>query len=483
MKVISHRACFVALAILFFSSLAFGADAPSNLKSVKNIFVDSFGDKPGASDLRAKIISELKKSGSFHVVEDESAADAVLAGVGEVWIKGHYSMNPRDRSVNSDATAVYAGYLSVELKGRNGETLWSYLAPPHSSDSGNISRDFARLVVRNLASATIDSTPANPPGGSDPVSLTAAGATFPYPLYAKWFEAFHKRFPETGISYDAVGSETGIQRLESGAIDFAGSDIMIPADEYFAGGKPRFLRFPATMGAVVPVYNLPDMPRELRFTPEILAGIYLGKIKKWNDPEIREVNRGAVLPDREIAVIYRTDGSGSSFVWTDYLAKVSPEWKSTAGAGSSPRWPVGAGAEGNEGVAKLVRETSGTIGYVEYIYAVTNHMSYGSVRNSAGKFVSPDLASILAAARGSSNRVAEDFQTSLTNAPGVDAYPIASFTWFVVPARIDDPQKKRAIKEFLQWMLGPGQNQAAALGYVSIAPDVLLREQHMLERF
>jgi phosphate transport system substrate-binding protein len=225
------------------------------------------------------------------------------------------------------------------------------------------------------------------------------------------------------------------------------------------------------------------MPLELRFTPEVLAGIYLGKIRKWNDPRIRAANRDAMLTDREITVIHRSDGSGTSYVWTDYLSKVSADWKRAAGVNSAPKWPAGTGAEGNEGVAKLVRETPGSIGYVEYIYAITNRMTYGSVRNSAGRFISPDLESILAAARGSSSRIAEDLQTSITNAPGADAYPVAAFSWFVVPAQVADADKKRALKQFLQWMLGAGEHQAAALGYVSIAPEVLLREQQMLDRY
>jgi phosphate transport system substrate-binding protein len=314
-------------------------------------------------------------------------------------------------------------------------------------------------------------------------TLNGAGATFPYPVYEKWFEAFHKRYPEIEIHYEPAGSEAGISRLTAGATDFAGSDAMIGADEYFAGGKPKFLRFPTILGAVVPVYNLPDMPLELRFTPEVLAGIYLGRIRKWNDPQIRAANRDAMLPDHEIAVIHRSDGSGTSYVWTDYLSKVSPAWKAAAGVSSAPTWPGGTGAEGNEGVAKLVHDTPGSIGYVEYIYAITNHMTYGSVRNSAGRFTSPDLESILAAARGSSSRIAEDFQTSITNAAGADAYPVAAFSWFVVPAQIADADKKWALKQFLQWMLGAGERQAAALGYVSIAPEVLIREQQMLDRY
>ena len=471
------------LTALLVSAIPLFAQAPANLNDIKNVYVDSFGDKPGGMDLRGKIVSELEKSRRFHVVDSASAADAVLAGSGEVWVKSYYSLNPRNRSVNSETQALYSGYLSIELKDKNGETLWSYLATPHSSATGDVSRNLAKLVVKKLESAPADPPTAGPAADIRPTTLTAAGATFPYPVYAKWFEAFHQSSPRIEIRYDAVGSEAGIQRLMEGAIDFAGSDIQISADEFFAGGKPKFLRFPTIMGGVVPVYNLPDMPRELRFTPEILAEIYLGKIRKWNDAQIRAVNREAALPDREIEVVHRADGSGTTYVWTDYLSRVSPAWKSAVGTSGVPKWPVGKGGEGNEGVAKLVRETPGSIGYVEYIYAITEHMSYGSVRNSAGRFISPDLESILAAARGSSSRIAEDFQTSITNAPGADAYPIASYTWFVVPAQVDDPQKKRALKEFLHWMLGPGQNQAAALGYVSIAPEVLLREQHMLERF
>ena len=474
MKVSPLAMAFLAALQLFGQSVG---------QPITNVFVDSLGDRPGASELREKLVSELEKSHRFHVVANQPEAQTVLTGTAEVWVKAHVSLNPRNRTINGDTEALYAGYLSIELRDKAGDTLWSYLATPHSSASPDVARDLAALAVKKLLSAPVPAT-AIPSGAIPATTLIAAGATFPYPVYAKWFDAFHKRFPAIEIRYDAVGSETGMKRLMAGSIDFAGSDIMISPDEFFAGGKPKFLRFPAIMGAVVPVYNLPDATaKDLRFTPEILAGIYLAKITKWNDPAIRAVNRTAVLPDRDIEVVHRSDGSGSSYVFTDYLSKVSPEWKAAAGASGTPKWPAGKGAEGNEGVARLVRETPGSIGYVEYIYAITEHMSYGSVRNSAGRFVSPDLESILAAARDSSNRIAEDFQTSITNAPAADAYPIASFTWFVVPAQIADSQKKTALKEFLQWMLGPGQNQAAALGYVSIAPEVLLREQRMLERF
>jgi phosphate transport system substrate-binding protein len=466
----------------FFVCLLF-CTLPGIAQTTRNVFVDSFGDKPGASGLREQVTVELRKLAQFHVVDTPSQADLALSGTGEVWVKSHYSLNPRNRSVNSDAQAVFTGYLSVELKDKKGETVWSYLATPHTSGSGDVSRILARLVVQKM-SGEISNPPSAPRPGVIPMTtLNGAGATFPYPVYEKWFEAFHKRYPEIGIHYDPVGSEAGMSRLKEGTTDFAGSDVIIGADEYYAGGKPKFLRFPAILGAVVPVYNLPDMPLEVRFTAEVLAGIYLGKIRKWNDPQIRAANRDAMLTDREITVIHRSDGSGTSYVWTDYLSKVSSIWKAAVGVNSAPKWPVGTGAEGNEGVAKLVRDTPGSIGYVEYIYAISNRMTYGSVRNSTGRYTSPDLESILAAARGSSSRIAEDFQTSITNPPGADAYPVSSFTWFVVPAQVADPDKKRALKEFLQWMLSAGEHQAAALGYVSIAPEVLLREQQILDRY
>lgn len=316
-----------------------------------------------------------------------------------------------------------------------------------------------------------------------PVVLDGAGATFPYPVYAKWFESFHKQFPQIEVRYRPVGSEAGVQDLMDHRTDFAASDIRISSEEYFSGGKPRYQRFPTVLGAVVPIYNLPEIPNDLRFTPEVLAGIYLGRITRWNDPLLRAANRGAALPDRAIAVVHRSDGSGSSFMLTDYLSKVSADWKSSVGVGSSPKWPVGAGAEGNEGVAKRVRETPDSIGYVEYIYAIVNHMNYGLVRNRSGKFVSPDLESIAAAADGASNRIAEDFQTSIVDAPGPDAYPIASFSWFIVPAKMEDAAKRDSMKKLLTWILGPGQNQAAALGYVAMPKSLLEREQRMLESF
>lgn len=317
-----------------------------------------------------------------------------------------------------------------------------------------------------------------------PVVLNGAGATFPYPVYSRWFESFHRQFPDIEVRYDPVGSEQGLERLVAEhKTDFAASDVRINSEEYFAGGKPAYLRFPTVLGAVVPVYNLPELPNDLRFTPDVLAGIYLGRITRWNDQLIRAANRGAALPDRKIAVVHRSDGSGSTFMLTDYLSKVSPEWKASIGVSPSPNWPVGAGAPGNEGVAKMVRETPDSVGYVEYFYAIMNRMNYGIVRNRSGNFVSPNLESIAAAADGAPGRIAEDFQTSIVDAPGPDAYPIASFSWFIVPAKIDDSSKRDSLRKLLTWILGPGQNQAAALGYVAIPKSLLAREQKLLDTY
>jgi len=471
-----------ALGCLVCYTTLVAAQTATGLAGVKSVCIGSLGDKPGAAALREHLAAELEKTHRFRIVANHADADAVLGGSGETWVKEHYSLNPRTRSVG-DSQALYAGYLSVELRAKNNEVLWSYLATPHAA-SGDVERELARLVAKKLAASDSPAPARAERRAAGPmITLNGAGATFPYPVYLKWFDSFHARFPAANVHYDAIGSEAGIARLMEGASDFAASDVRISSEEFFAGGKPKYLRFPTVLGAVVPIYNLAEVRGDLRFTPQILAGIYLGEIRKWNDPLIAEANRGTQLPDRDIAVVHRADGSGSTYVWTDYLTKVSPAWKSAIGASGLPHWPVGTGAPGNEGVAQLVRDTPGSIGYVEYIYAITNHLSYGSVRNAAGRFVSPDLESITAAAQGSPSRIAEDLQTSITNPGGAGAYPIASFSWFVVPATIDDADKKKALRDLLRWVLGPGQNEAAALGYVAIPQQLLERELRLVESF
>jgi len=307
--------------------------------------------------------------------------------------------------------------------------------------------------------------------------LSAAGATFPYPVYAKWFDSFSARHPAISIRYQPVGSETGIQRLKDGSVDFAASEMPL-TDEQIAQFSAGVLHFPSVLGGVVPIYNLPSVARDLRFTPEALAGIFLGRIRRWNDPVLRAANRGMRLPDSEIVVVHRADGSGTSYVWTDYLAKVSPDWRRMVGSGTSVNWPAGVSAEFNEGVAQRVGGTPNAIGYVEFIFALRNRLSYGLVRNAAGKFVQADLVTI--AKSVPSHDIPDDLRVSITNAADPDAYPIVAFTYFLIPARISSPDKKQAIIAFLEWMLTYGQHQSAALGYAALPDTVIAREREVL---
>lgn len=305
--------------------------------------------------------------------------------------------------------------------------------------------------------------------------LNGAGATFPYPIYSKWFDEFHKLHPDVQINYQAIGSGGGIRQLEAGTVDFGASDQPM-TDEQLKKQKTGVLHFPTVAGAVVPTYNVAGAARDLNFTPEALAGVFLGKVKKWNAPEIAKANPGAKLPDAEIVVVHRSDGSGTTFIWTDFLSKTSPEWKSTVGSGTAINWPVGLGAKGNEGVAGLVKQTPNSVGYVELIYAIQNDMAYGRVRNAAGKFVKPDLATVTAAAAATAAKMPDDFRVSITNVEGKDAYPISSFTWLLVPDRIADARKKAVIVEMLKWALGPGQKMTAALHYAPLPANVVSKE-------
>jgi phosphate transport system substrate-binding protein len=311
------------------------------------------------------------------------------------------------------------------------------------------------------------------------LSVTGAGATFPYPMYSKWFSDYHKMHADIEINYQSIGSGGGIKQVTEGTVDFGATDGPMN-DEQLAEFKAKrgcdVLHFPTVMGAVVPTYNIPGVTGELNFTAEALAGIYLGKITKWNDPAIASANAGVKLPNSDVVVVHRSDGSGTTFIWVDFLAKVSPEWKSKVGVKTSVNWPVGLGGKGNEGVAGQVKQTENSIGYVELIYAIQNKMSYGKVKNPAGVFVKADLASVTAAAAGAAANMPEDFRVSITNAPGKAAYPISSFTWLLVPNKIQDPAKRKAVTGFLTWMLGPGQAQGAALSYAPLPKAVVAKE-------
>jgi phosphate transport system substrate-binding protein len=311
------------------------------------------------------------------------------------------------------------------------------------------------------------------------VLVTGAGATFPAPMYSKWFDQYHKLFPNIEINYQSVGSGGGVRQISEGTVDFGASDMPM-TDEQIKAAKSKILHFPTVLGAVVPAYNLPGVTQELNFSPEAIAGIFLGKITKWSDPELKKANAGVNLPDKDIIVVHRSDASGTTFVWVDFLGKVSPEWKSKVGVNSAVNWPVGLGGKGNEGVAGLIKQTPNSLGYVELVYAVQNKMGYGKVRNSSGTFTKADLASVTAAAAGAAKAMPADFRVSITNAPGKDAYPISSFTWLLIPSKIQDPAKKKVIKEFMQWMLADGQNMVEALTFAKLPKEVVAMEQKAL---
>lgn len=313
-------------------------------------------------------------------------------------------------------------------------------------------------------------------------TLNGAGATFPYPMYSKWFDEYHKLHPNIQINYQSIGSGGGIRQVIEGTVDFGASDGPM-TDQQIAEFKQKrgtmILHFPTVLGADVPTYNAPGVTAELNFTPEALAGIFLGNIRKWNDPAIAKPNPNVKLPDSDIIVVHRSDGSGTTYVWTDYLSKISSDWNSRVGKGTSVKWPVGLGGKGNEGVAGMVRQMSGAIGYVELIYAIQNHMPYGRVRNSSGTFVKADLNSVTAAAAGA--KVPDDFRVSITNAPGKDAYPVSSFTWLLIPQQIKDNNKREVLKGFLNWMLTDGQRMTSGLSYAPLPSEVVNREQKAVQ--
>jgi phosphate transport system substrate-binding protein len=305
--------------------------------------------------------------------------------------------------------------------------------------------------------------------------LTGAGATFPYPIYSKWFSEYSKLHPDVQINYQSIGSGGGINQLKAGTVDFGASDMPLK-DDKVKEIPVAFVQLPTVLGSVVPSYNVSGVTTELKFTPQALAGIYLGKIDKWNDPAIAKANPGVKLPDTGIVVIHRSDGSGTTFVWTDYLSKVSPEWKSTVGSNTSVKWPVGLGGKGNEGVTGMVRQTNGAIGYVELIYALQNKVPFGVVENTSGNFVKASLESTTAAA-SAAKFTPGDFRVSITNAPGKDAYPIASFTYLLVPTHWKDAGKGKIMVDFLHWMLKDGQQMVENLDYAKL-PQSLAEMEH-----
>jgi len=315
-------------------------------------------------------------------------------------------------------------------------------------------------------------------------TLNGAGATFPYPMYSKWFSEYHKLHSDVQINYQSIGSGGGIRQVTEGTVDFGASDMPMTDDQLReAEGKvkTKVLNIPTVLGAVVPAYNVPGVSGELKFTPEILSGIFLGKISNWNDPAISAANPGVKFPNQDIIVAHRSDGSGTTFVWTDYLSKVSADWKSQVGASTSVKWPKGMGGKGNEGVSGLIRQLPGSIGYVELIYAVQNNISYGSVRNSSGTFLKASLEGVTAAA-ASVPKMPADFRVSITNAPGKDAYPISSFTWLLIPQQSKDAAKGKILADFLNWMAGDGQKMTNALAYAPLPDNVAAKVKETIKQ-
>jgi phosphate transport system substrate-binding protein len=310
--------------------------------------------------------------------------------------------------------------------------------------------------------------------------INGAGATFPYPIYSKWFDVYHTSHPNLQFNYQSVGSGAGIKQVTEGTVDFGASDGPM-SDELMKVFQEKrgtsILHFPTVLGAAVPTYNVPGVSGALNFTPEALAGIFLGKITKWNDPAIAGPNKGVNLPANDIVVVHRSDGSGTTYIWTDYLSKVSDEWKGKASKGTSVNWPVGLGGKGNEGVTGLIKQTPNAIGYVELIYAAQNNIPYGTVKNSSGAFIKADLASVSAAASGAAKDMPDDFRVSITNAPGKTAYPISSFTWLLIPQQFSDANKREAIKGFLYWMIADGQGYAEQLSYAKLPKEVAEKEK------
>ena len=434
--------------------------------------------------IRDHVIQRLKTSSAVQLVADPSQADAVLHATARVWIAGYVSSSPRSKNNQQPS---YQGFASAELTGKGGKTLWSILVTPRTLGWKSITDDLSDQLVRAFletiankdtgekssasGTATAETTP------PAPTVLDGAGATFPAPIYQKWFESFERTHPEIRVRYDAVGSGEGIDRFLAGKADFGASDM--PLSDKLGPAAAKTLHFATVLGAVVLIYNVESAPAGLNLSPEVLTGIFLGKIRRWSAPEIHAINKGAHLPDQEIVVVHRSDGSGTTYALTDYLSKVNQEWRSAMGSGTAVNWPVGVGAERNEGVADTVRKTPNSIGYVEFIYALQHELNFAAVRNSAGDYIKADLDSVTSAGK-SAGTGGDDFRVSITNAPGKHVYPISTFTWLLVPADIREPAKKAALRELLRWMLTAGQEQSSSLGYAPLPANVASRQLQYL---
>jgi phosphate ABC transporter phosphate-binding protein len=465
---------FCALLLLLSSLNSASASTSQPPQNNRSVFVAALDTTNSTNALCKALIERLKKSSGITLASNEKTADTVLRVQSVIWSTGTVSLNPRS---NSSRHTNYEGYATSELSDRSDQALWSYLATPSRYRFANITDDLAaQLSTRLLDAAKSGFAPA-PVGAIGAIGLGAAlrvgGATFPAPLYLKWFESF-KQSGGSPITFDPVGSVGGIDQLAAGKLDMAASDI--PSTDAAASGK-QTLVFPSVIGGVVPIFNLPGGVRDLDLTPQLLADIYSGKIRKWNDPRIRQTNKSVSLPDAEIVVVHRSDGSGTTFVWTSFLAEASADWKQRVGA--TTEWPVGVGATGNQGVADQVATTANSIGYVELTYAIQHHLYYASVSNHAGRFIKADLASLTAAA-SKAHIEGGDKGLSLLNTTTANAYPIATFTYFLVPKNSPNHQPHAALSAFLRWMLTTGQRQCSSLGYAPLPRDLINEELQTL---
>jgi phosphate transport system substrate-binding protein len=441
-------------------------------ESVRRLYVNAF-QGGSSSQLREKLVAHLRADSRWQVVDNPSQADAIVDGSGEIWVKGYVSTSIHPSP--SSRAPVYGGYLSVEVK-RSGETLWSYLVTPGKLHWNGVDNDMVDHVIHLMDAALSGNSiwkgaPSTNP--SPHLAITGAGSTFAAPLYQQWLESFEESRPDIRASYQPIGSENGIQSLTESKVDFAASDV--PASDV---SVPRVRQYATVLGGVVVAYNLAGIGPDLRFTPEVLAGIYLGKITRWNDEKLREINRGIKLPDKSILVVHRSDGSGTSFAFSQFLTRTNPDWAKSVGAGMKVQWPAGEGVEGNEAVAAHVAQAPGAIGYMELTYAIRHQLSFGLIRNAAGNFVQANLVSLAAATKSLASE--HPRSDSVVNALGTDAYPIATFTWLLIPEN-QDPQKALVIRDLLRWMLTSGQKECAGLGHLPLPRQLADSELHQVD--
>lgn len=465
------RTTIILLLHFFFLAFTFGQNPSKPLpESTKRVFIDAFEGKLGSAQLRDKVATRLRSDRNWQVVASPSEADAIVDGGGAIWVKGYVSNSPHASA--SWREPVYSGYLSLSVKDKRGETLWSYLVTPGKMHWNGVDQDMADHIVRLMDAALAGgslSSERSSPNSSTQISITGAGSTFSGPLYQKWIESFQEEHPGIRASYEAVGSENGLEALKQSKVDFAASDV--PVSREFGTSLPlKVHQYATVLGGVVVAYNLAGVGPDLRLTPEALAAIYMGKITRWNDEKLRELNRGAKLPDEPILVVHRSDGSGTGFAWTEFLSKTNAQWKSSVGSGMKVAWPTGIAIEGNEGVAAKIGATPGSIGYIELTYAIRHQLSFAQIKNAAGKFVQANLATLGAAIRSIPQK--GDLTNSLINPPGSDAYPIVTFTWIVVPDSAENPGKGSVLRDFVRWMLTSGQKECAGLGYLPLPKEI-----------